>query len=289
MATTIKAGFEQLAKNLQVTAIQSSTMSTRQQNVRKALENGFKVLDSFLVGSYARSTMIAPLKDSDIDILMVLDSSYYTKYTPATLLDRVRTILLRTYPTTPRISRNGQAVTITFTDFSVDIVPAFKKTGGGFLIPDSIKGCWISTDPTVHATLLTQRNKAHNGNLIPAIKMLKGWNRVLNNAFSGFYLELMTVDILNKVTISDYPSAMRYIFDKGREKIKYKQADPAGFGDQMNGLSGIKTVKDAVKCFDTAYNQARSAEQVTNKSIFSFFCCVAPHIWRLLSILWLKL
>ena len=42
--------------------------------MRDALARGFTVLESFLTGSYARSTMIAPLKDADIDIFIVLDA-----------------------------------------------------------------------------------------------------------------------------------------------------------------------------------------------------------------------
>jgi len=68
MATTIKAGFDKLRANLEITTLQTSIVSTRQQNVREAVQNEFTVLDSFLAGSYARSTMIAPLKDRHPDL-----------------------------------------------------------------------------------------------------------------------------------------------------------------------------------------------------------------------------
>jgi hypothetical protein len=64
-----------------------------------------------LTGSYARSTMISLLKEADVDIFCVLDVSYYSRYSgPGALLDAVRNTLLRTYTTTPSISRNGQPV-----------------------------------------------------------------------------------------------------------------------------------------------------------------------------------
>jgi hypothetical protein len=122
MATTIAAGFSGLRANLEITTLQKSTASTRQQNVRSAMEEGFAVLDSFLAGSYARSTMIGPLQDSDIDIVVVIDSSYWAQYkdSPGGLLEEARKVLLKTYPSTPKIKPDGQAVTITFTDFGVD-------------------------------------------------------------------------------------------------------------------------------------------------------------------------
>jgi hypothetical protein len=261
MPTTITAGFQRLKENLEITDLQAGTVSTRQQRVREAVEKEMTVLSSFLAGSYSRSTMIGPLSKSDIDICMVLDPSYFDKYKPAALLDRVRTILLKTYTTTPKISRNGQAVTITFTDFKVDVVPCYNRQGGGYLIPSSKTDTWIATNPPVHAEKTSEANRIHSGDIVPLIKMIRGWNREINDAFSGFYLELMVIDILTGVTISDHPSGVRFLLDKGREKVKFKQLDPAGYGDQINPLNGVTSVEDAVSRFTTAYNRAMKAEE----------------------------
>ena len=109
MATTIWGGFDRLRSNLEITELQSTTVSTRQTRVRAAVERGLTVLDSFLAGSYARSTMIGPLKDADLDIVMVLHSTYHGNNSPASLLAKVRDALKQTYPSTPSISPNGQA------------------------------------------------------------------------------------------------------------------------------------------------------------------------------------
>lgn len=128
MARTITQGFEQLRQNLEITGLQAETVSTRQQNVRAALDDGLTVLETFLTGSYRRNTMVAPLKEADVDIVAVMDSSYFEQWNgQASLLDKVRRVLLKRYPTTPKISRDGQAVTIEFTDFCVDVVPAFNR------------------------------------------------------------------------------------------------------------------------------------------------------------------
>lgn len=261
MAKTILESFRKLKTNLEITELQQSTVSTRQQNVRKAVENELNVLDSFLTGSYSRHTMIAPLKEADIDVFVVLDLKYYEYDGQASLLDKLRKVLLKTYPETPKISRNGQAVTITFTDFIVDVVPAFYRNGGGYLIPNSISKEWISTNPKIHVDLMTNENFRHNGDLVPIVKMIKGWNRNINHAFVSFYLELLALKIFNGVTISDYPSCMRYFFDKGREGIKYKVKDPVEYGGQINGLDNVSTVDEAISRFETAYNRAKKAEE----------------------------
>lgn len=262
MATTIAAGFGQLKSNLEISGLQASTVSIRQNGVRNAIEDGFRVLNSFVSGSYARSTMISPLNQSDVDIFFVLDAKYHSQYSPAQLLDRVRKVLLKTYTRTPRISRNGQAVTITFADFKVDAVPGFYRRGGGFLIPNSITGNWLSTDPKLHQTELTAANILHGGDLVPIIKMIKGWNRCINNAFGGFYLELLVKNVLTNVKISDYSSGVRFVFDKGRQAIRYKILDPARYSEaQIAGLRNATTVDAAVGRFNTALNRALRAEQ----------------------------
>lgn len=261
MAKTILESFRKLKTNLEITELQQSTVSTRQQNVRKVVENELSVLDSFLTGSYSRHTMIAPLKEADIDVFVVLDPKYYEDDGQASLLDKLRKVLLKTYSKTPKISRNGQAVTITFTDFIVDVVPAFYRKGGGYLIPNSISKEWISTNPKIHVDIMTNENSKHNGDLVPIVKMIKGWNRNINHAFVSFYLELLAIKIFNGVTISDHPSGMRYFFDKGREGIKYKVKDPVEYGGQINGLDNVSTVDEAIRRFETAYNRAKKAEE----------------------------
>ena len=133
MTTTIQQAFAQFRQNLEITGLQASTVSTRQQSVRDVMQAGLHVLDSFLTGSYSRNTMIAPLAEADIDIFFVLDGQYFQRYNgqngdQAGLLDLVKRTLRSTYTRTPDISRNGQAVTVRFDDFTVDVVPGQTTT-----------------------------------------------------------------------------------------------------------------------------------------------------------------
>jgi hypothetical protein len=130
------------------------------------------------------------------------------------------------------------------------------------LIPNSLTGNWIETNPPAHEINTTAANIAHNGDIVPLIKMLRGWNRQINRTFSGFYLELMTIDILKNITITDFSSGARYVFDKGREKVKFKQRDPAGYGDEINPWSSAITVEEGVSRFETAYARAVRAEEL---------------------------
>jgi len=262
MPTTIDQGFARLRQNLEITDLQEKTVSTRQQNVRDAVEREMDVWDSFLAGSYRRNTMIAPLSKADIDIFVVLNSRYYAADGQASLLDRVRGVLKETYPTTPEISRNGQAVTITFTDFKVDVVPAFSRTGGGYLIPDSIQRRWIGTDPKQHVEIWSMANKVHNGNLVPLIKMLKGWNRQHSALLHSFHLEALILQVFNNVRISDFPSGVRYVFEHAPAAILGGVTDPAGYGGNLGSyLDTPDKIRDVLSRLQRAHQRAVEAER----------------------------
>lgn len=278
MAKTILESFRELKTNLEITEPQQSTVSTRQQNVRKAVEQEMNVLDSFLTGSYSRHTIISPLKEADIDIFIVLNWSYYYDLDgPASLLDKVKRVLKKTYPNTPDISRNGQAVTIQFTDFMVDVVPGFYREGEGYRIPNSITKNWISTDPKKHVEIIANANSIHEGNLVPLIKMIKGWNKNINSYFCSFHLEVLALQILDNVKISNFPSGMRYFFDKGRDLISKKNPDPAGYGGDVGSyINTQEKIQEAVAKFQLAYERALKAEDYERRGYIE----EAIEMWR---------
>lgn len=258
MATTVTMGFKKLRDNLEITDLQASTVSTRQSNVRDAVRAELTVLDDFLTGSYMRSTMIAPLKSADVDIFVVLDPSYYSADGQAALLDRLKRVLRKTYPQTPAISRAGQAVTITFTDFKVDVVPAFYRQGGGYLIPDTVGKRWIGTDPRAHVKLWSDRNKAQSGQLVPVLKMLKCWNREHGGYLRSFYLETLALQTFNGITITNDWSGIRYFFDHARSTVGAYLNDPAGYSSiRPPSENDVKEIKSRL---ETALQRARSAE-----------------------------
>lgn len=95
MARTIDEAFRLLPSNLEITGLQEQTVSTRQTKIREVIEKDFIVLDTFLTGSYRRSTMIAPLAEADIDVFLVLDPRYHSVSGQQTLLQAVRASLLK--------------------------------------------------------------------------------------------------------------------------------------------------------------------------------------------------
>lgn len=261
MAKTVTQGFQQLKANLEISDLQEKTVSQRQQSVRRVVEAGMTVSDTFLTGSYRRSTMISPLKEVDVDIFTVLDVKHYEKNSHGKLLQELRSVLRKTYTKTPEISQNGQAVTIKFTDFKVDVVPSFYRKGGGFLIPDASQKRWISTDPKRHVEIWAAKNKQHAGDLVPMIKMLKAWNKP-RKVFRSFHLEVLALSVFEGVTITDFPSGARFFFDKARNKIRTKLSDPAGYSDDVASHVYKETqFQTIISRLDRAYSDALQAER----------------------------
>jgi len=282
MATTINQAFLKLKTNLEISGLQGSTVSTRQANVRQVVEADLEVSDSFLTGSYARDTMIAPLSEADIDVFVVLKPQYYQHYNgqnggQAGLLDLLKRTLRKTYTRTPDIGRNGQAVTVRFNDFLVDVVAAFNRQGGGYLIPNSITQSWISTDPKKHVDISRAANATHKGDLIPLIKMIKAWNKNIDRYFRSFHLEVLAWSILEGVTISDFSSGVRFFFDKGRELVSKQNLDPAGYGGDVGSyISNAAKIQEAVGKFQLAYERAVKAEDYERRG----YVAEAVEMWR---------
>ncbi|NEH46105.1 hypothetical protein [Rhizobium leguminosarum] len=169
-------------------------------------------------------------------------------------------------------------MTITFTDFEVDVVPGFYRTGGGFLIPDANMGRWIPTDPKKHVELWTASNKAHGGSLVPLIKMMKCWNRAHGDLFRSFHLEVLVRHVLTDVTVVDFPSGVRWVLDKMRSKVWTRIADPAGYSDDVASYLSKAEADRLIAVLTNAHRSAVAAETYSG----SGYVRSAMDEWRLI-------
>jgi hypothetical protein len=277
VAKTIVQGFQELRSRLEITDLQSSTISHRHQNIREILKQEMPVLEDgsdFLTGSYVRKTMIAPLKDADIDIFFVLNRSYFYNNTQASLLDKVKSTLKKAYPQAADISRDGQAITISFHDFKVDVVPAFRRMFSffvpGYLIANTITKTWVITNPKEHIEIWSKANQEHNGNLIPLIKMMKAWNKTNSALLTSFHLECLLLSILKGQSITDFPSAVQYVFDKARRFFRYPLLftirDPSVSDSNVGAYLNTRKKRETVLSrLETAYARAKKAQEMASQ------------------------
>jgi hypothetical protein len=96
---------------------------------------------------------------------------------------------------------------------------------------------------------------------VPLIKMLKGWNKQLSALLRSFHLEVLILQILNKVAISNFPSGVRYVFDKARAQIIAGAYDPASYGANVGVyLNTPEKLNAVLSRLETAYQRAIDAE-----------------------------
>jgi hypothetical protein len=96
---------------------------------------------------------------------------------------------------------------------------------------------WIKSDPEIHASEATAKNKELNGRWVPLVKMLKRWNRSAGKPIEpSFLVEVMAQDLVDG-PFTTYQSEVRRFFGAALEGIHKDWPDPASYGppvsDQM--------------------------------------------------------
>ena len=198
---TITEAFTTFKSDLELPDAKQRQASDSQQEVRSKLSTHLYIPDSFLTGSYARHTKIHPL--NDIDVFLVRNDSPVGLTTDgsgtgaAQALQQVATAVRSAYPSA-KITTQSRSVNaeIPGLQFGFDLIPAWKRSGGGFWIPDGDHGFWLPTDPQRHADLMTAANDATSGTLKPLIKMTKHWSRQNHDLLRSFHIELICKHII---------------------------------------------------------------------------------------------
>lgn len=240
MATTIKGAFEQYKTNLEITDRQEGLVATRRANVVKALAAELTLHPevSRVIGSWDRHTLTRKLSEGDVDVMVILNYGAHKGWKTAAgtvkCLDRLKVILDRAYPSTPT-RRDRNCITMQFSEFRLDVVPAFKYDSGYYEIPDSIRGLWVDTDPVAFASRMTTVNKAMDQMFIPLVKMVKGWNRNQNWPIRSFHLECLMYERYRTYTQGyTYPSMLQVFFGDLVARLSSPVYEPVR-GDRVDG------------------------------------------------------
>lgn len=279
MATTIKESFRQFASNLNITDRQETIVSNCRNNVVDKIGDKLSLYTeqpSKLIGSYDRDTLIRYLSEGDVDVMVVLhysDNKHWDNDEGvAKVLNRFKTILEEAYPETDcQIDRN--CVTMKLSQFRLDVVPAFKFKQGYYKIPDTYRSKWLQTDPVGFAEEVTRINKSMDGDFVPLIKMIKGWNREFSKPLRSFHLECIMASHYKNYTQSyTYKSMVNVFFSKLPDYLNSAAYDPLT-GDRVDlyldnrSLNNsredfVNRAKKAVKLAEEAYQDSEKYPSV---------------------------
>lgn len=204
---SVSTRFSTLMSNIALTPYQRADGQTKHKGVRSCLNsyyygNSSDYLNSMLIGSWGKSTEIRPPRD--IDVLFCLPWSVYTRIESnafstnkqSALLQEVKRVLQVTYSST-RMRADGQVVVVPFLTYSVEVVPAFKLSGGDYWICDTNSGgSYKASDPIAEQNNVTYSNNASKGNTRDLIRMAKCWQGHRNVPLKSFCIELLAIDFL---------------------------------------------------------------------------------------------
>jgi hypothetical protein len=163
----------------------------------------------------------------------------------------------------PDAYRDGMAVVIPYGSddevMSLDVVPAFKRDGGGYFIPDPSAGRWIATNPKRHHELSTEKNAACGGKYVPLVKMIKGINRELGEPVKPSFLLEVMAQALVKPPMGRYQDEVVLFLATAAERLHEEWPDPAGLGGNVNAVMDTAAKRAAVDALSHARTIAEHA------------------------------
>lgn len=239
MATTIRQAFDQYSTNLELKDRQENLVSQRRANVVATLKQEIVLHseESKVIGSWDRRTLTRYLSEGDVDVMVILHYAQNKQWDSGSgtvaALDRFRVILDETYPDTEK-RRDRNCVTLQFSEFRLDVVPAFKINSGYYRIPDSVRRQWTATNPFDFADKITAINKRMSGSFVPLIKMMKGWNREAGWPIRSLHLECLMYHRYKSYDRGyTYPSMLKVSFQNLPQYLADSCYDPV-MGDRLD-------------------------------------------------------
>lgn len=227
--------FGELRHNLEITPTEQSLAARRHEEIREHVEDNWDLEDHFLTGSYRRHTKTKKLKD--VDIFLVIDpDGPQGSYRNRPSQEVINALLALIHKRWPEATPDNMAVVIPYGDevMSMEAVPAFKRSGGGYFIADPGTGSWIATNPKRHHELSTAKNEECDDKYVPFVKMIKGINRELGDPVSpSFLLEVMAQSLV-KAPFGRYQDEIVLFLATAADQIDRPWPDPAGLSDDVN-------------------------------------------------------
>ena len=257
---TISQMFEEFIDNLAISNKQ--TISDRYAELTKTLNKQFRNTDSetantLQVGSFGRKTGINGI--SDLDMLYIMPKSSWDTYKndqngQYKLLSDTKEAILNRYSRTA-VSVDRLVVTVTFSNFYIEVQPVFEQEDGSFKYPDTKDGgSWKITKPRAEINEISSADEAKNKNLRRLCKMVRAWKNKHGVAMGGLLIDTLAYNFLKST--DDYDDKSYLYYDLlSRDFFQYlselpEQTEYAALGSKQRVKVKKKFQKKAKKAYD---------------------------------------
>jgi hypothetical protein len=225
--------FEEFINSMQLD--NTEDIETKFKNITKRLNTSYYNNNSdeehgYMVGSVGRHTAIKGV--SDLDMLFVLPDELYSQYDgddtngQKELLKAVKKELQKRYPNS-ELRGDGQVVVISFTNYVVEVCPAFEESDGSYTYPDSNNGGkWKRTDPLVEIGESEYMIEHTNNHFKYVCQIIRAWKNHMGFKMGGLLVDTLVHKFFNKhpvyetTTFDDYLFLLKDLFNyfKGLNK-----------------------------------------------------------------------
>lgn len=244
--------------------------------------------DSFLAGSYARDTSIAPIKDLDVVVLTTYDRAT----TPRVVLNALRKALRKKYTGDDETVPNRRSVLVDLPDttLTMDVIPAIASGDRDqhIWVPDRGLNEWIKSHPHGHITLAEDRNQASaeigDRHLYKStVKLLRWWRHLQLEGYrhpKGFLIEILCLESTPVYATEWAESLLKTLDGVSTVYGNYKDAEaPPRIADPAVSGEVIRT-KMSARDFTRFLKKVDEARATLQKAIDSEDNCESAKLYR---------
>lgn len=204
----------------------AETITLRYGELTAALNKQFrdtesKTANTLQVGSFGRRTGINGL--SDLDMLYIIPKAKWDTYKAGKqlkLLQDTKDAIKARYPST-KVKVDRLVVTVTYTNFHVEVQPVFEQDDGSFKYPDTRDGgSWKVTKPKEEMAEIASKDDAKNSNLRRLCKMTRSWKNKHGVEMGGLLIDSLAYNFLSGTDEYDSKSFLYYDW-MSRDFFKY--------------------------------------------------------------------
>ena len=263
MPATVKEAFEEFHEALKLDPTEREDAIETHNAMREHLKESGVVGDSILQGSFARKTMLSPLRKRDVDIVAFLkDPDSGSRVLPDQAMRLIEDALRLLHPSAI-FTRLTHAVKSDLGDDKpkFDIVPAYDRNDGSRLIDIANRDncCWDESDTRIIIDKVSKRNQKCGGNFIHQVRMAKQWAKnIFGDDIPGFVMECIAYQAIDDD--QEHAEALGKVFSAGAEMV---------MAGEVNVPSGDENVLDRLseEQLKELYNELEGAKDLSEEAL----------------------
>ncbi|WP_121971250.1 nucleotidyltransferase [Leptolyngbya sp. BC1307] len=233
---------------------------------KKFRDTDSKYHNRLKVGSIGRHTAIKGV--SDLDMLYIMPDGKWNNYKNGgqyNLLRDAKDAIKARYPKT-KVCVDGLVVTVTYSNFHVELQPVFEQADGSFKYPHTEnKGSWKTTKPREEIKAVAEFNRQKNKNLRRLCKMIRAWKNKHGVGMGGLLIDTLVYNFLKST--DEYDTESYYAYDlMSRDFFEYLKDQPKqDFYAALGSGQRVRVKKDFRRKAKKAYELCLKAIEAKGK------------------------